>query len=159
MTIGRLETTFKLMYGLKDMLPLLSAPSPALQLHASNALLAIQAPGEELHPRAQVQSLLFAARWEAGIDPRDFLSDVLEGERWLVWAAGNVCACASRTRTVLTQSLKAEEAPAALLFSHAALLSSMRKRSYRRAAFWYVTAAKRLEKCGVVSDMKRLRII
>ncbi|KAJ2919261.1 hypothetical protein MD484_g1142, partial [Candolleomyces efflorescens] len=32
--------------------------------------------------------------------------------------------------------LKAEEVPAALLLAHAALLSSIRKRSYRRAALW-----------------------
>jgi hypothetical protein len=48
--------------------------------------------------------------------------------------------------------LKAEEVPGALLLAHAALLSSMRKRSYRRAALWYVTAASRLEKCGIVSS-------
>ncbi|RXW19510.1 hypothetical protein EST38_g6333 [Candolleomyces aberdarensis] len=114
------------------MLPLLSAPSPALHLHASNALSALHPPTEELPPQLQLRALLYCTRWEAGIDPRDLLSDALEGERWLVWAAGN-----------------AEEVPAALLLAHAALLSSMRKRSYRRAGLWYVTAARRLEKCGI----------
>ncbi|KAF6766545.1 ER-golgi trafficking TRAPP I complex 85 kDa subunit-domain-containing protein [Ephemerocybe angulata] len=118
--------------GGSDMLPLMSAPSPALQLHASNALLSLHPSAVELPPHAQLRALLYAARWEVGIDPRDFVSNALEGERWFVWAAGN-----------------AEEAPAALLLAHAALLTSMRKNSYRRAAFWYVTAANRLEKCGI----------
>lgn len=46
---------------------------------------------------------------------------------------------------------KAEELPSALLVGHAALLSS-NKNARRRAAFWYTTAASRLEKCGIVSD-------
>jgi hypothetical protein len=46
--------------------------------------------------------------------------------------------------------IKAEEAPAALLLAQAALLSSIRTKAYRRAAYWYVTAANRLEKCGIV---------
>lgn len=44
---------------------------------------------------------------------------------------------------------KAEEAPSALLLAQAALLSS-NKRLFRRAALWYVLAANRLEKCGIV---------
>jgi hypothetical protein len=72
------------------MLPLLSAPSPALHLHASNALAVLHPPTEELPPHVQLRALLYCTRWEAGIDPRDLLSDALEGERWLVWAAGNV---------------------------------------------------------------------
>lgn len=47
-------------------------------------------------------------------------------------------------------SIKAEEAPSALLLAHAALLST-KKQARRRAAFWYVDAANRLEKCGIVS--------
>lgn len=118
--------------GGSDILPLLASPSPALQLHASNALLSLHTDSTELPPTAQLRALLYAARWEAGIDPRDFLQHQMEGERWLVWAAGN-----------------AEEAPAALLLAHAALLSSMRTKARRRAAHWYVTAANRLEKCGI----------
>ncbi|TEB39007.1 hypothetical protein FA13DRAFT_1724958 [Coprinellus micaceus] len=118
--------------GGSDILPLLLSPSPALQLHASNALVALHPLATDLPPTAQLRALLYAARWEAGIDPRDFLHYSMEGERWLVWAAGN-----------------AEEAPAALLLAQAALLSSIRTKAYRRAAYWYVTAANRLEKCGI----------
>jgi hypothetical protein len=46
--------------------------------------------------------------------------------------------------------LKAEEAPSALLLAQAALLSA-KKQARRRAALWYVSAAGRLEKCGIVS--------
>jgi hypothetical protein len=45
---------------------------------------------------------------------------------------------------------KAEEAPSALLLAQAALLSA-KKQARRRAALWYVSAAGRLEKCGIVS--------
>ena len=44
---------------------------------------------------------------------------------------------------------KAEEAPSALLLAQAALLSAT-KQARRRAALWYVSAAGRLEKCGIV---------
>ena len=46
---------------------------------------------------------------------------------------------------------KAEEAPSALLLVQAALLST-KKQARRRAALWYVSAAGRLEKCGIVSS-------
>ena len=46
---------------------------------------------------------------------------------------------------------KAEEAPSALLLAQAALLSA-KKQARRRAALWYVSAAGRLEKCGIVSS-------
>lgn len=38
-----------------------------------------------------------------------------------------------------------------LLLAHAALLSA-RKHARRRAALWYLFAANRLEKCGIVSE-------
>lgn len=44
---------------------------------------------------------------------------------------------------------KAEEPPSALLFGHAALLS-VRKNARRRAALFYLFAANKLEKYGIV---------
>ena len=40
--------------------------------------------------QAQLRSLAYAVRWDIGIDSRDFLGPVLEGDRWLVQAAGAV---------------------------------------------------------------------
>lgn len=117
--------------GGSDILPLLLSPSPTLLLHASTALSNIHSQSTDPPPHAQLRALLYAVRWEAGISTSDLLSNVLEGERWIVWAAGN-----------------AEEAPSALLLAHAALLST-KKQARRRAAFWYVDAANRLEKCGI----------
>ena len=65
-------------------------PSPTIPLHATTALTSIHSNSTEVYPHAQVRALLCAVRWEAGISPQDFISDLLEGERWLVWAAGNV---------------------------------------------------------------------
>ncbi|KAF8078759.1 ER-golgi trafficking TRAPP I complex 85 kDa subunit-domain-containing protein [Lyophyllum atratum] len=117
--------------GGSDVLPLLLSPSPTLPLHASNALSGLHIQSLDPRPQEQLLALKYAVRWEAGIGTSDFLSYPLEGERWLVWAAGN-----------------SEEPPSALLLGHAALLSS-RKPARRRAALWYLTAANRLEKCGI----------
>ncbi|KAG0696032.1 ER-golgi trafficking TRAPP I complex 85 kDa subunit-domain-containing protein [Suillus ampliporus] len=117
--------------GGSDILPLLLAPSPAVQLHVSHALNIIHPQSAELPSHAQLRALLYAMRWESTLTISDFLSNTLEGERWLVWAAGN-----------------AEEPPAALLLAHAAFLS-VRKNARRRAALWYFFAANRLEKCGI----------
>ncbi|KAF8898889.1 ER-golgi trafficking TRAPP I complex 85 kDa subunit-domain-containing protein [Infundibulicybe gibba] len=118
--------------GGSDILPLILSPSPTLPLHASNAIAPMHpTPTSEPSSHAQLRALQIAARWESVIPSPDFLGPVLEGERWLVWAAGN-----------------AEEPPAALLLAHAALLSE-RKHARRRAALWYLTAANRLEKCGI----------
>ena len=75
---------------MQDILPLLTAPSPALALHAANAIAALQTIAAEKPALAQIRALTYAVRWETGIDMRDFLGDVLEGERWLVQAAGAV---------------------------------------------------------------------
>jgi hypothetical protein len=69
---------------------MLLAPSPAIQLHAHSALAGIHPPSPELPAHAQLRGLIYAVRWEMGIASSEFLSSVLEGERWLVWAAGNV---------------------------------------------------------------------
>lgn len=69
---------------------MLLSPSPALQLHAQNALASIHPPSPELPAHAQLLALIYAVRWEVGITSSEFLSSLLEGERWLVWAAGNV---------------------------------------------------------------------
>lgn len=125
--------------GGSDILPLLLAPGPGVPLHAQYAL-ATQGTGEgtssndddnEQRPETVLRSVTLAVRWEVGIDQKDFVGNVLEGERWLVWAASN-----------------AEEAPSALLLAHAAHLSAG-KYARRRAALWYLIAANRLEKCGI----------
>ncbi len=46
---------------------------------------------------------------------------------------------------------KAEEPPTAILFAHAAFLSEI-KGLRRKAAFWYLIAAEKLEKTGIVCD-------
>ena len=53
--------------------------------------MSINATMMDLTPHEQVRALLYTARWEAGIATREFLNDEIEGERWLVWAASNVC--------------------------------------------------------------------
>ncbi|KAK7059092.1 hypothetical protein VNI00_001716 [Paramarasmius palmivorus] len=116
--------------GGSDILPLLLSPSPTLELHASNAISSLYGGSPDPTPQAQLHALQYAVRWETGIDASDFLG-FLEGERWLVWAAGN-----------------SDEAVSAILLAYAAYLS-VRKRAPRRAAFWYVSAANRLEKYGI----------
>ena len=70
---------------------MLLSPSPTVPLHAQSALTTIHPNMADLPPLAQVRALRYAVRWEAGIATQDFLSGTLEGERWLVWAASNVC--------------------------------------------------------------------
>ncbi|KAH9950452.1 ER-golgi trafficking TRAPP I complex 85 kDa subunit-domain-containing protein [Amylocystis lapponica] len=121
--------------GGSEILPLLLAPSPALALHAAHALSTLHPPTQqtpyESPAHVQLRALVYAVRWEIGIDRRDFLSLALEGERWLVHAAAG-----------------AEEPPTALLLAHAAFLSE-KKGSRRRSALWYLASANRLEKTGI----------
>uniref|UniRef100_A0A0W0FGI2 Uncharacterized protein n=1 Tax=Moniliophthora roreri TaxID=221103 RepID=A0A0W0FGI2_MONRR len=99
--------------GGSDILPLLLSPSPVLELHASNAISSLYGGSSDPTPQAQLRALH------------------LEGERWLVWAAGN-----------------SEEATSAVLLAHSAYLS-IKKQAKRRAGFWYLSAANRLEKYGI----------
>jgi hypothetical protein len=74
----------------QDILPLLLSPSPTLAIHASNALSAMHLQSSEPPAHSQLRALTCAVRWESGIENTDFIGNILEGERWLVWAAGNV---------------------------------------------------------------------
>src|SRR5258708_1844176 len=85
---------------LKEMLPLLLSPSPAVTTHVIHALSTITSPDAE------------------------------------------------------ASASKAEEPPFALLLAQAAYLSS-RRLAHRRAALWYLIAANRLEKSGIVRSRPR----
>jgi len=125
------ESTRKEAKGGSEILPLLLSASPAISLHVQHALATVAQPGGELTAAGHMRALIYAIRWEMCIDTTDFLSDLLEGERWLVWA-----------------SASADEPPLALLLAQAAYFS-IRKQASRRAALWYLFAASRLEKSGI----------
>jgi hypothetical protein len=72
---------------LKEMLPLLLSPSPAVTPHVMHALSTIISPDAESSALAQLRALTYAVLWEASAD---FLASSLEGDRWLVWAASSV---------------------------------------------------------------------
>jgi hypothetical protein len=55
---------------------------------------------------------------------------------------------------VYTQT-KAEESPSAILLAQSAIMYTA-KRATRRATLLYFTAANRLEKCGIVGELKAL---
>ena len=76
--------------SLKDVLPLLLAPGPAIALLASNAIQAVHTQFAHSPALAQFRALAIAVRWDISIDSKDFLGNVLEGDRWLVQAAGTV---------------------------------------------------------------------
>ncbi|EMD42167.1 hypothetical protein CERSUDRAFT_90771 [Gelatoporia subvermispora B] len=147
--------------GGSDILPLLLSPSPALALHAAHALSTLRSAPQiyasaEAPANVQLRALIYAVRWDTGVDKRDFLSPTLEGERWLVQAAGSVC----RFSDILTSLAlcispapvnyrpRAEEPPSALLLAHAAFLSE-KKGSRRRSTLWYLFSADRLERSGI----------
>jgi hypothetical protein len=58
----------------------------AAALAAAHTALNVQSPEQAL-----LRSLLHIVRWEIGIGYPEFMSNDLEGEKWLAWAAGNVC--------------------------------------------------------------------
>lgn len=81
----------------QDILPLILSPSPALALHADHTLTTLSGPQPrqttvpyEAPAHVQYRALVYAVRWETGIDRQDFLGSTLEGERWLVKAAASV---------------------------------------------------------------------
>ena len=80
---------------LKEVLPLLLSPSPAVTFHVSHALSTIVSSGTEASASAQLRALTYAVRWEAG---PDFLTSPSEGDRWLVWAASSVRGTALQSR-------------------------------------------------------------
>jgi len=56
-------------------------------LHAKHAITSINTS----YPASMLATALtYTVRWDVGIAKQDFLSRELEGERWLVWAAGSV---------------------------------------------------------------------
>lgn len=59
-------------------------------MYAQAALQSLDPSTSDYPPHVQIHALIYAARWEAGIGSADFLSNAMEGERWLVWAANNV---------------------------------------------------------------------
>lgn len=59
-------------------------------LHASNAIIALHTIAVEMPALAQLRALTYAVRWDIGIDARDFIGNVLDGDRWLVQASGAV---------------------------------------------------------------------
>ncbi len=75
---------------------MLVAPSPALALHASNSVNALHAIAAELPAWAQLRALVYAVRWDIGIEPRELIGSVLEGDRWFVQASGAVRTFLSR---------------------------------------------------------------
>lgn len=146
---------------MQETLPFLLAPSPAIQLHVTHALNTIRTPQSELSALVQLRTMVYAVRWESCLSMSDFLGNVLEGDKWLVWAAGSVrgsrniipfflpARCQTDPLLMRMGTFKAEEPPSALLYGHAALLS-VRKNARRRAALWYLFAANKLEKYGIV---------
>lgn len=79
-----------------DVLPLIIAPGPVLGLHANAALAPLGVSGGAgAGAAAQVRALVYAVRWEVGIN--NFHSDRIDGERWLALAAGAVSQLATWT--------------------------------------------------------------
>jgi len=84
-------------------LPLLLAPSQTLFDFAAEALQGILDPDPSAS--AQFRALLYAVRWEGGMQQQDLLS--IGAERWLVWAAGTVCVSFVSSTHSLNYSLTA----------------------------------------------------
>ena len=76
---------------------MLMSPSPSILSLVSNALSSINTSNSESPAHALLRALSYAVRWESRITTQDFLSDILAGEQWLVWAAGNVSLIRSAT--------------------------------------------------------------
>jgi hypothetical protein len=85
---------------MQDILPFLLTPAPTIQLHVSTALSNIHPSTSDPPAHAQLRAVLYAVRWEIGIAPKDFSDSILEGEKWLVWAAGKVCVLSSPSGSI-----------------------------------------------------------
>jgi trafficking protein particle complex subunit 8 len=132
----------------------LLSPTSATSLYVQHALSTIVSPGAEITPAVSLAALSFAVRWETGINARDFLSNILEGDRWLVWATSSVGENRLTSIAIIELILtdQADEPPFALMYAQAAYLSISR-RLPRRAALWYLLAANGLEKSGIVRNV------
>ena len=84
---------------------MLMSPSQSIPSLVSSALSNINTSNSESPAHALLRALSYAIRWESAITPQAFLSDVLAGEQWLVWAAGNVCLICSFLWNALTTYL------------------------------------------------------
>ena len=100
------------------------------------ALSSIHSFFAEFPSQAQLQALKLSVRLETSIAPSDFLSDILEGERWLESAAGNVSPrypLLSLNGIDHVTNIKAEEAPSALWYFFAAT----RLQKWYCERFWF----------------------
>jgi trafficking protein particle complex subunit 8 len=59
-------------------------------LLASTALANLSSQSTDPLASEQLAALKFAIRWESGISSQEFINQPLEGDKWLVQAAGKV---------------------------------------------------------------------
>ncbi|KAI0068320.1 hypothetical protein BV25DRAFT_1793504 [Artomyces pyxidatus] len=64
--------------GGSEILPMLLAPSPAVPLHVNHALSTLMASNTDSSALTQFRALVYAVRWDAGIEGSDFISNAEE---------------------------------------------------------------------------------